>query len=325
MKKLFVLLMLPVLLALAGFAYYAYRPLPLPATPFEFELKPGRNVKGMAHELQQAGLLDQDWAFVWLAKSLGKSSHIQAGYYVLEHPVTPLELLSIFSKGAVIQRKLSVIEGWTFKQFRDALNTNPDLKHVTSNLSDAEILQRIGATETHPEGLFFPDTYHFAAGTRDLVILKRAYQTMQQRLQAAWATRDTSSPLQTPYQALILASIVEKETGAPSDRTMIAAVFVNRLRKGMLLQTDPTVIYGMGDKFDGNLRKRDLRADSPYNTYTRRGLTPTPIALPGLAALQATLHPAQTDALYFVSRGDGSSQFSSTLTAHNRAVNRYQK
>ena len=325
MKKLFVLLMLPVLLALAGFAYYAYRPLPLPATPFEFELKPGRNVKGMAHELQQAGLLDQDWAFVWLAKSLGKSSHIQAGYYVLEHPVTPLELLSIFSKGAVIQRKLSIIEGWTFKQFRDALNTNPDLKHVTSNLSDAEILQRIGATETHPEGLFFPDTYHFAAGTRDLVILKRAYQTMQQRLQAAWATRDTGSPLQTPYQALILASIVEKETGAPSDRTMIAAVFVNRLRKGMLLQTDPTVIYGMGDKFDGNLRKRDLRADSPYNTYTRRGLTPTPIALPGLAALQATLHPAQTDALYFVSRGDGSSQFSSTLTAHNRAVNRYQK
>lgn len=325
MKKLFVLLMLPVLLALAGFAYYAYRPLPLPATPFEFELKPGRNVKGMAHELRQAGLLEQDWAFVWLAKSLGKSSHIQAGYYVLEHPVTPLELLSILSKGAVIQRKLSVIEGWTFMQFRDALNTNPDLKHVTSNLSDAEILQRIGATETHPEGLFFPDTYHFAAGTRDLVILKRAYQTMQQRLQAAWATRDISSPLQTPYQALILASIVEKETGAPSDRTMIAAVFVNRLRKGMLLQTDPTVIYGMGDKFDGNLRKRDLRTDSPYNTYTRRGLTPTPIALPGLAALQATLHPAQTDALYFVSRGDGSSQFSSTLTAHNRAVNRYQK
>ena len=325
MKKFVAWLMLPVLLVLAGFAYYAYRPLPLPATPFEFELKPGRNIKGMAHELRQAGLLDQDWAFVWLARSLGKSSQIQAGYYVLDHPVTPLELLSIFSKGAVIQRKLSIIEGWTFKQFRDELNTNPDLEHVTSNLSDTEILQRIGATESHPEGLFFPDTYHFAAGTRDLVIFKRAYQTMQQRLQAVWAARDTDLPLQTPYQALILASIVEKETGTPSDRTMIAGVFVNRLRKGMLLQTDPTVIYGMGDKFDGNLRKRDLRADTPYNTYTRRGLTPTPIALPGLAALQATLHPAQTDALYFVSRGDGSSQFSSTLTAHNRAVGRYQK
>lgn len=324
-KKLLALLMLPVLLVMAGFGYYAYRPLPLPATPFEFELKLGHNIKGMAHELRQAGLLDQDWAFVWLARALGKSSQIQAGYYVLEHPVTPLELLSIFSKGTVIQRKLSVIEGWTFRQFRDVLDTNPDLKHVTSNLSDTEILQRIGATETHPEGLFFPDTYHFAAGTRDLVILKRAYQTMQQRLQAAWATRDTSLPLQTPYQALILASIVEKETGTPSDRPMIAGVFVNRLRKQMLLQTDPTVIYGLGDKFDGNLRKRDLLTDTPYNTYTRRGLTPTPIALPGLAALQATLHPAQTDALYFVSRGDGSSQFSSSLTAHNRAVNRYQK
>jgi UPF0755 protein len=324
-KKLFALLMLPLLLVIAGFAYYAYRPLPLPATPFEFELKQGRNIKGMAHELRQAGLLDRDWAFVWLARLLGKSSQIQAGYYVLEHPVTPLELLSIFSKGAVIQRRLIVIEGWTFKQFRDALNNNPDLKHVTSDLPDAEILQRIGATETHAEGLFFPDTYHFAAGSRDLVILKRAYRTMQQHLQAAWATRDANLPLQTPYQALILASIVEKETGTPSDRTMIAGVFVNRLRKGMRLQTDPTVIYGMGDKFDGNLRKRDLLADTPYNTYTRRGLTPTPIALPGLAALQATLHPAQTDAIYFVSRGDGSSQFSSTLTAHNRAVGKYQK
>lgn len=211
-KKLFALLMLSLLLVMAGFGYYAYRPLPLPATPFEFELKQGRNIKGMAHELRQAGLLDHDWAFVWLARLLGKSSQVQAGYYVLEHPVTPLELLSIFSKGAVIQRKVIVIEGWTFKQFRDALNTNPDLKHVTSNLSDAEILQRIGATETHAEGLFFPDTYDFAAGSRDLVIFKRAYQTMQQRLQAAWKARDTNLPLQTPYQALILASIVEKET-----------------------------------------------------------------------------------------------------------------
>jgi len=323
-RKLFALLMLPVLLVLAGFGYYAYHPLPLPAAPFEFELKQGRNLKGMAHELRQAGLLEQDWAFVWLARLLGKSAQIQAGYYVLERPVTPLELLEMFSKGEVIQRKLSIIEGWTFKQFRDALNANPDLKHLASNLTDADILQRIGATEMHPEGLFFPDTYRFAAGTRDIVIFKRAYQTMQQRLQSAWATRDTNLPLQTPYQALILASIVEKETGTPGDRPMIAAVFVNRLRKGMLLQTDPTVIYGMGDKFDGNLRKRDLLYDTPYNTYTRRGLTPTPIALPGLAALQATLHPAQTDALYFVSRGDGSSQFSSTLMAHNRAVNRYQ-
>lgn len=324
-RKLFAWLMLPVLIATAGLGYYAYRPLPLPAAPFEFELKQGSNLKGMAHELSQAGLLEQDWAFVWLARLLGQSAHIQAGYYVLERPVAPLELLEMFSKGEVIQRKLSIIEGWTFKQFRDALNANPDLKHLTVNMSDGEILQRIGATETHPEGLFFPDTYRFASETRDLVIFRRAYQTMQQRLQAAWATRDNSLPLQTPYQALILASIVEKETGTPNDRTMIASVFVNRLRKGMLLQTDPTVIYGMGDRYKGNIRKRDLLADTAYNTYTRRGLTPTPIALPGVASLQAALHPAQTNALYFVSRGDGSSQFSSTLAAHNRAVDRYQK
>ena len=325
MKKLFSWLVLLVLLVAAGFGYYAYRPLPLPTAPFEFELKQGGHLKSVSRELRQAGLLEQDWAFVWLARLLGKSGYIQAGYYVLEHPVTPLELLNMFSRGEVIQRKLSIIEGWTFRQFRDALNANPDLKHVTANLTDAEILQHIGATEKHPEGLFFPDTYRFAAGTRDLVIFKRAYQTMQQRLQTAWEARDANLPLQTPYQALILASIVEKETGTPGDRSMIAGVFMNRLRKGMLLQTDPTVIYGLGNKFDGNLRKRDLLKDSAYNTYTRRGLTPTPIALPGMAALQATLHPAQTDALYFVSRGDGSSQFSSTLSAHNRAVGRYQK
>jgi len=324
MKKIIALLMLPMLLALAGMGYYAYRPLPLPTTPFEFELKLGSNPKVVARELHQTGLLEQDWAFVWLTRLLGKTGKIQAGYYVLEHPVTPLALLGMFSRGEVIQRKLSVIEGWTFKQFREALNANPDLKHLTGTMTDAEILQQIGADETHPEGLFFPDTYHFAAGTRDLLIFKRAYRTMQQRLKTAWESRDTSLPLQTPYQALVLASIVEKETGASGDRPMIAAVFVNRLRKGMLLQTDPTVIYGMGDSYKGNIRKRDLLTDTAYNTYTRRGLTPTPIALPGVAALQATLHPAQTDALYFVARGDGSSQFSSTLVAHNRAVNQYQ-
>ena len=325
LNKPFAWLILFVLIVTAGFGYYANRPLPLPATPFEFELKQGGNLTGMARELRQAGLLNQDWAFVWLARLLGKSSQIKAGYYALDRPVSPLELLGIFSRGEVIQRRLSVIEGWTFRQFRDALNANPDLKHVTITLSDVEILQRIGATETHPEGLFFPDTYRFAAGSRDLVIFQRAYQTMQQRLQAAWATREANLPLVTPYQALILASIVEKETGAPVDRPMIAGVFVNRLRKGMLLQTDPTVIYGLGNRFDGNLRRRDLLADTPYNTYTRRGLTPTPIALPGLAALQATLHPAQTDALYFVARGDGSSLFSSSLMAHNRAVRKFQQ
>jgi UPF0755 protein len=325
MRRLFTLIILLVLLAAAGLGYYAYRPLPLPATPFEFELKQGSSLKRMARDMQQAGLLQQDQLFVWLVRLLGKSGQLKAGNYALERPVSPLELLEIISKGEVIQRQISIIEGWTFRQLRAVLDASPDIAHDTLNLTDAEILRRIGAAESHSEGLFFPDTYNFAAGSSDLAIIKRAYHAMQQRLQEAWAGRDAGLPLQTPYQALILASIVEKETGTPGDRAMIAGVFVNRLRKGMLLQTDPTVIYGLGEKFDGNLRKRDLLADTAYNTYTRGGLTPTPIALPGMDALQATLHPAQTDALYFVARGDGSSQFSSNLTAHNRAVNQYQK
>lgn len=322
MRRILIVLLL---FFVSGVGYYAYRPISLPATPFEFELKPGNSLKSTARDLQQAGLLEVGWPFVWLARGLGYSTQIKAGHYALENPVSLLELLEILKKGEVAQRQVSVIEGWTFKQFRTALNDNPDLVHVTSGWSDADILQSIGATETHPEGLFFPDTYKFAKGSQDLAIFSHAYQTMQQHLHEAWDARDPDLPLQTPYQALILASIVEKETGVSSDRGMIAGVFINRLRKGMPLQTDPTVIYGIGDKFDGNLRRRDLKTDTVYNTYTRANLPPTPIALPGLAVISAVLHPAQTDALYFVARGDGSSQFSSNLTAHNRAVNRYQK
>ncbi len=325
MRRLLNMAILLALLVAAGLGYYVTRPLSLPATPFVFDLKQGSSLKGMAHELQQAGLFEQDWPFVWLVRLFGKSTQLKAGNYALEHPVSTLELLEIISQGKVSQRQASVIEGWTFRQFRDALNANPDISHDTATLTDAEILQRIGATETYPEGLFFPDTYYFSGGSSDLVIFKRAYQTMQKHLQQAWLARSPDLPLQTPYQALILASIVEKETGAPGDRNMIAGVFVNRLRKGMLLQTDPTVIYGIGEKYDGNIHKRDLLTDTPYNTYTRPGLTPTPIALPGAASLQAALHPASTTALYFVSRGDGSSKFSSTLAEHNRAVNQYQK
>ena len=204
------------------------------------------------------------------------------------------------------------------------MNADPTLRHDSQPLTDAEILKRIGASETAAEGLFFPDTYNYASGSSDFMVLKRAYQLMQRNIQESWRQRDADLPFETPYQALILASIVEKETGQPADRPMIASVFINRMRKNMRLQTDPTVIYGMGDKFDGNLRKKDLERDTPYNTYTRNGLTPTPISLPGLAAIQTVLHPAQSRALYFVSRGDGSSQFSSTLTEHNNAVNRYQ-
>lgn len=325
MRRIITLVILLALIATAGMGYYAYHPLSLPATPFEFDLKHGGSLKGTARQMQQAGLLGQEWPFVLLARVMDKSMQLKAGNYELKHPVSPLQLLQIITKGEFSQRKIGIIEGWTFKQFRSMLNSNRYLAHDTISLADIEILQRIGAAEHHPEGLFFPDTYNFVAGSSDLAILRIAYHTMQQHLQEAWATRDANLPLQTPYQALILASIVEKETGTASDRSMIAGVFVNRLRKGMRLQTDPTVIYGLGDRFDGNLRKRDLLADTPYNTYTRRGLTPTPIALPGLAALQATLHPAQTDALYFVARGDGSSHFSSNLISHNRAVKKYQQ
>ena len=325
MRRMFARTIFIVLLVTAGLGYHVYSPLSLPAVPFEFVLKQGNSLKSAARQFKQAGLLEQDATFILLARVLGKSGTIKAGNYVLEHPVSRLELLTIITKGSVSQSQVSIIEGWTFKQLRSALDASPNISHSAKNLSDTEILQRIGATENYPEGLFFPDTYFFAAGSSDLTIYKVAYHTMQRHLQEAWAARATDLPLKTPYQALILASIVEKETGTPADRAMIAGVFVNRLRKGMLLQTDPTVIYGLGNKFDGNLRKRDLLADTPYNTYTRRGLTPTPIALPGTAALHAALHPAKTDALYFVARGDGSSQFSSSLTAHNRAVDRYQK
>jgi UPF0755 protein len=314
-----------VLLTTLGIGYYVHYPLPLPVTPFEFTLKQGSSLKVMAREMRQAGLLKQDWAFIWLARLQGKSAQLKAGHYALQRPVSPLELLKIISEGRVVQRQLSIIEGWSFRQLRAALNASPDITHDTLTLTDMEILQHIDAPESHPEGLFFPDTYQFSVGSSDLVILRNAYQAMQQHLQKAWATREADLPLQTPYQALILASIVEKETGIPDDRAMVAGVFMNRLRKRMLLQTDPTVIYGLGETFDGNLRKRDLLTDTAYNTYTRGGLPPSPIALPGLAALQATLHPAQTDALYFVARGDGSSHFSGNLTEHNRAVNRYQR
>jgi UPF0755 protein len=323
-KRLLFLLVFLLLSLAGGAAYYATRPLTLPSQPFSFSLNQGASLKSAARQLQQAGLIQSDQAFVLLARVLGKSGQIKAGNYELETPISMLGLLDMLVKGHVSQSEIGIVEGWTFREFRAAVKEHPGLRHDTDKLTDAEILQRIGATEKQAEGLFFPDTYYFSTGSSDLVIYRRAYQTMQQHLQEAWKNRETNLPFDSPYQALTLASIVEKETGQARDRDMIAGVFINRLRKGMKLQTDPSVIYGLGEKFDGNLRKCDLLADTPYNTYTRAGLTPTPIALPGLAALQATLHPARTEALYFVARGDGSSEFSATLEQHNRAVNKYQ-
>ncbi len=325
MSRFFGLLLALGTLVAAVVVYFATEPMTLPETPFEFALQNGSSLKSVARQLSQAGLLQHEDTFVLLGRVMAKSGQLRTGEYALTQPLSMLELLDIISKGQVNQSQLQIIEGWNFRQFRLAVNESKTLRHDSLTLSDAELLQRIGATETHPEGLFFPDTYNYVSGSSDLQIFKRAYQIMQQRLAVAWAERDADLPMQTPYEALILASIVEKETGTPADRTMIAGVFVNRLRKHMLLQTDPTVIYGIGDKFDGNIRRKDLRTDTTYNTYTRSGLTPTPIALPGAASIHAALHPAKTDALYFVARGDGSSKFSSTLAEHNRAVNKYQK
>ncbi len=324
-KRLLVIVLLLAVLSASAIGYYVIRPLTFSTLPLEFSLDQGSSLKAAARQMQQAGVLPNDWMFVWLARMLGKSAQIQAGNYELETAVTMLELLTVVTEGQAAQSQFSIIEGWTFNQFRAALNTNPAIQHDSASLSEAEILRRIDAAEAYAEGQFFPDTYYFVKGTSDLALLKRAYKTMQMHLQKSWQERTSDLPLKSAYEALILASIVEKETGQASDRGMISAVFINRLRKGMLLQTDPTVIYGLGDSFDGNLRKRDLLADTSYNTYTRAGLPPTPIALPGLASIQAALHPVSTDALYFVARGNGSSQFSNSLKEHNNAVNRYQK
>lgn len=318
-----ILLLIVVLCGLAG--YYVITPLTLVQAPISFTLKPGSSLKSAAHQMSEAGVLQLELPFTLLARALGKAQQLKAGSYELTQPVTPLRLLEMLSNGEVSMAQLSVIEGWSFRQLRTALNASPDVVHDSVNLSDAEILRHIGASETQAEGLFFPDTYLFSKGESDLAVLKQAYQAMQRNLSEQWETREQGLPFEMPYQALTLASIVEKETGAPSDRAMIASVFENRLRIGMMLQTDPTVIYGLGERFDGNLRRKDLLADTPYNTYTRGGLTPTPISLPGVAALQAVLHPAKSQALYFVARGDGTSEFSETLEQHNRAVSRYQK
>jgi UPF0755 protein len=314
-----------IVILVAGAAlYYVTRPITNVTMPYDFSLQPGSSLKSAAHQMNKAGLIPDAQIFILLGRSMGKSGQIKLGNYQLTKAVSLFELLEIVSKGRVAQSDITIIEGWSFRQLREALNNAPKLRHDSALLSEAEILQRIGATEKHPEGLFFPDTYIFPSGSSDIALMRRAYQTMQRRLQESWQGREVHLPLDTPYQALILASIVEKETGKAKDRDMIASVFVNRLRKGMMLQTDPTVIYGIGEKFDGNIRKRDLLKDTAYNTYTRYGLTPTPISLPGKDSIEAVMHPATSSALYFVARGDGSSQFSNTLADHNKAVQRYQ-
>jgi UPF0755 protein len=316
--------LLALLAAGAWLAYFAFTPVAIPEPARDFQVKKGRSLRGVSNDLAAAGVLREPWSFLWLGRVLGRSDALQAGGYEFPARASPYRLLEMMSQGQVTQAQITFIEGWTFAQVRAALAAHPRISHQAAGLSDQEILTRIGVRERHPEGLFFPDTYFFSPGTSDLKILERAHVTLKSRLDTLWAERAPGLPYRTPYDALIMASIVEKETGLESERAMIAAVFVNRLKRQMRLQTDPTVIYGLGERFDGNLRKRDLETDTPYNSYMRAGLPPTPIAMPGIRALEAALRPAQSSALYFVARGDGSSEFSSNLDDHNRAVRRYQ-
>ena len=300
-------------------------PFNVPPGGLVLEVKPGMGIGDIARELQrQPGLARPAFYLQAFVRLNGLAPRLQTGEYAIAPGATPRGLIGQIAAGRVIQHALVVVEGWTFKQLRWALAEHPKIVQTLQNASEAEIMARLGRPGEHPEGRFFPDTYHFPASTTDEAFLRRALAAMDRRLSDAWERRAPDLALSEPYQALILASIVEKETALPAERPAIAGVFERRLRKGMPLQTDPTVIYGLGDAFDGDLRRRDLVADTPYNTYLRKGLPPTPIALPGAESLAATVNPAAGDALYFVATGEGGHAFSATLEEHNRAVRRYQ-
>jgi UPF0755 protein len=325
LRRLLALIAVALAAGAAAWWWVTQWPLPLPQEPYALTVRSGASLRAVAHELTAAGVLPADWTLVALGRLERVDRKIKAGNYEIPEGTTLAGLLAKLSQGDVTQTSLTIVEGWTFRDLKQALRADGEVASTAVDLTDAELMRAIGAPGRQPEGWFFPDTYFFASGATDLSILTRAYRTMQQRLDAAWAARAPELPLGAPYEALILASIVEKETGRIADRPLIASVLVNRLRQGMRLQADPTVIYGIGERFDGNLTKRDLDADSAYNTYTRDGLPPTPIALPSQASLDAVLHPPATSYLYFVSRGDGSSEFSANLADHNRAVAKYQK
>jgi UPF0755 protein len=324
MKKFLNTLILLCVACACGAAYWISQPiLTAEQHSIDFTITPGSGINGAAQQIAEAGAPVNPILFALLARGSGKGSRIKAGSYELKPGTTPLRLLEQLVRGEFAQESLTIIEGWNFKQMRQAIAEHPGLKHDTASWSNSELLAKISNEFSNPEGLFFPDTYLFARGASDLQIYRQAFALMNKRLNEAWSKRDQSLPYKTMYEALIMASIVEKETGQKSERGLVAGVFVNRLRTGMLLQTDPTVIYGMGERYQGVIRKSDLLTDTPYNTYTRRGMPPTPIALPGAASLAAALSPDKTDALYFVARGDGTSHFSSNLNEHNQAVNKY--
>lgn len=323
--KVISLIFLLVGVVAGGVWWWANQPLSLRDSPLDFRVVAGSSLRSAITQIQEAGVDVQPSLLAVLARVNGAETAIKAGSYSINRGVTPRQLLEKLTQGHVALGQMTLVEGWTFQQWRVKLDGHPDLLHETRELTESEIIERLALKVDRLEGWLFSDTYLFDRQSSDLELLARAARSMQRKLDSEWAGRAEGLPYRTPHEALVMASIVEKETGREADRTLVAAVFVNRLRKGMLLQTDPTVIYGMGASFDGNLRKQDLLTDTPYNTYLRSGLPPTPIAMPGLASLRAALHPAASDALFFVARGDGSSEFSRTLDEHNRAVNKYQR
>ena len=327
--KLWRVLVAVVVLAAAGVAgaaaWWLKHPLPLATDSVEVAVEQGATPRAIAEAWVQAGVRASPlFLYEWFKWS-GQSRKIRAGSYEIDRNTTPIRLLEKMVQGDETQAFVRIIDGWTFKQVRAELAKAESLKPTITAMSDLDIMSALGQPGIPAEGRFYPDTYVYSKGSSDMAVLKRAHKAMQKQLEAAWAQRAADTPLKSIDDALILASIVEKETGVEADRGKVASVFVNRLRIGMPLQTDPTVIYGLGDQFDGNLRKRDLTTDGPYNTYTRTDLPPTPISMPGKASMLAAVKPEPTKALYFVSRGDGSSEFSENLTAHNKAVNQYRR
>jgi UPF0755 protein len=323
LRTLFLLLVLVAVAAGAWLWWFANHAWALPATPYEFTVAPGASVKTVSRQLAQDGLFPEGETFWMLARAVNKGrATIQAGTYRLERPTTPLDLLDKMRRGDVVMMEMVFVEGTTLRQWLTELAEQPRLKHTVK--TDADVRAALAIPQASAEGWLFPDTYRFAPGVSDVDILKRAHAAMMKRLDDAWRARDPAVPLGDPYEALILASIIEKETGAASERPLVASVFVNRMRRGMRLQTDPTVIYGMGESYDGNIHKRDLITDTPWNTYTRDGLPPTPISMPGIGSIRAALQPASSDYLYFVARGDGTHEFTRSLEEHNRAVAKWQ-
>ena len=325
LRRLLAMVAVLAFLLVAAAFWWLHQPLAVRTPTVDLSIEPGRTPRGVAQDVANAGVaVDPRVLYLWFRLS-GQDRQIRAGSYELDGTTTPRNLLQKLVRGDEALRNVTLVEGWNFRQVRDALAKAEQLKPDTAGLTDDAIMDRLERPGIAAEGRFFPDTYTYAKGSSDLALLRRALHSMDRRLDAAWAQRAPATPLKTPQDALVLASIVEKETGRASDRAQIAGVFSNRLKIGMPLQTDPTVIYGLGTAFDGNLRKKDLQTDTPWNTYTRTGLPPTPIAMPGRAALLAAVQPEATQALYFVSRGDGTSHFSPSLEEHNRAVDQYQR